>query len=190
MEDTNLRGLTRIHSVKIRLIRFCTARTTMMKLCSQAARIWSAVTCHRFAALATCRQSRDASSAPGELDAFPHSTATSRLPKARTSLRTPEWLRLRRAGFIRGETAVCKMKRVLVCALVLGFAANCAVLGAEEFWPSNEWSRATPAEVGLEQGKLEAARDYALSAGGSGYIVRHGRLALTWGDARQLYDLK
>src|SRR5213593_1509559 len=48
MEDTNLRGLTRIHSVKIRLIRFCTARTTMMKLCSQAARIWSAVTCHRF----------------------------------------------------------------------------------------------------------------------------------------------
>src|SRR5437867_1406287 len=89
-----------------------------------------------------------------------------------------------------GQPAVFKMKRVLGCALVLGFVGICAALGAGEFWPSNEWSQSTPAEVGLEQGKLETARDYALSAGGSGYIVRHGRLALTWGDARQLYDLK
>jgi len=54
-----------------------------------------------FAALATCRQSRAAFSGPGKLDAFPHSTATSRLPKARTSPRTPKRLRLRRAVFIR-----------------------------------------------------------------------------------------
>jgi CubicO group peptidase (beta-lactamase class C family) len=82
------------------------------------------------------------------------------------------------------------MKRDFASALLLCVAGNCAVLSAEESWPSNEWSRATPAEVGLEQGTLEAARDYALSAGGSGYIVRRGGLALTWGDARQLYDLK
>src|SRR5881397_2371087 len=50
-----------------------------------------------FAALATCRQSRAASSGPLELYAFPRSTATSRLPKARTSPRTPKWLRLRGA---------------------------------------------------------------------------------------------
>ena len=37
-------------------------------------------------------------SGPGDLDAFSHSTATSRLRKARTSPRTPKQLRLRRAG--------------------------------------------------------------------------------------------
>jgi CubicO group peptidase (beta-lactamase class C family) len=61
---------------------------------------------------------------------------------------------------------------------------------AEDFWPSNEWNRATPAEVGLDSAKLEAARDYALSTGGSGYITRHGKLLLAWGDVRQRYDLK
>jgi len=55
-----------------------------------------------FAALATCRQSRAAASGPGESDAFLHSTATSRLAKARTSPRTPKWLRLRRAVSTRG----------------------------------------------------------------------------------------
>jgi hypothetical protein len=32
--------------------------------------------------------------------------------------------------------------------------------------------------------KLEAARDYALSGGGSGYITRHGKLVQAWGDVR------
>src|SRR5436309_13675891 len=41
---------------------------------------------------------RAASSGPGRSDALPHWTATSRLPKARTSPRTPRSLRLRRAG--------------------------------------------------------------------------------------------
>src|SRR5262245_39094775 len=82
------------------------------------------------------------------------------------------------------------MKQNLLAALLLCSVGNHAAFGAEEFWPSNEWNRATPADVGLEQGKLEAARDYALTAGGSGYILRHGRLALSWGDARQVYDLK
>jgi len=72
-------------------------KTRKEPLCAQTARIWSAVTCHRFSALATCRQSRAVSSGPRELDAFPHSTATRRLPKARTSPRTPK-LRPCRAG--------------------------------------------------------------------------------------------
>jgi CubicO group peptidase (beta-lactamase class C family) len=53
-----------------------------------------------------------------------------------------------------------------------------------------EWSRAAPAEVGMENALLEKARDYALTGEGSGYIIRHGRLVLSWGDPRRLYDLK
>jgi CubicO group peptidase (beta-lactamase class C family) len=53
-----------------------------------------------------------------------------------------------------------------------------------------EWSQATPAEVGLDEAKLVSARDYALQGVGSGYIVRHGRLVMSWGDSKQRYDLK
>ena len=38
--------------------------------------------------------------------------------------------------------------------------------------------------------KLERARDYALTGGGSGYVIRFGKLAISWGDPHQLYDLK
>jgi hypothetical protein len=37
---------------------------------------------------------------------------------------------------------------------------------------------------------LAQARDYALTAGGSGFITRHGKLVMTWGDTKELYDLK
>jgi CubicO group peptidase (beta-lactamase class C family) len=37
---------------------------------------------------------------------------------------------------------------------------------------------------------LLKARDYALTGGGSGVIIRQGRLVLEWGDPAQLYDLK
>jgi CubicO group peptidase (beta-lactamase class C family) len=37
---------------------------------------------------------------------------------------------------------------------------------------------------------LLRARDYALTAGGSGYITRHGKLVLAWGDPKKRYDLK
>jgi hypothetical protein len=73
-----------------------------------------------FAALATCRQSRAASSGPDELDAVPHSTATSRLSKARTSPRTPKWSRLRRAGRNAGSPPTVAMPmavRRLECAV-------------------------------------------------------------------------
>jgi CubicO group peptidase (beta-lactamase class C family) len=42
----------------------------------------------------------------------------------------------------------------------------------------------------MDPAKLEAARGYALAAGGSGMILRHGCLVLHWGDLRLLYDLK
>jgi CubicO group peptidase (beta-lactamase class C family) len=71
-------------------------------------------------------------------------------------------------------------------ATLLGLAPAAAV----EFWPGEEWATATPAEAGLDSVGLEAARDYARSAGGSGYITRGGRLVMAWGDAGQRYDLK
>lgn len=53
-----------------------------------------------------------------------------------------------------------------------------------------EWEMATPASQGMEDSKLSQARDYALTGEGSGYIIRHGRLVLSWGDTKKLYDLK
>jgi CubicO group peptidase (beta-lactamase class C family) len=60
----------------------------------------------------------------------------------------------------------------------------------EVAWPIPQWSRAAPAEVGMDEAALATARDYALTGGGSGYITRHGRLVMTWGDPRARYDLK
>ncbi|MHC1767309.1 MAG: serine hydrolase [Verrucomicrobiia bacterium] len=61
---------------------------------------------------------------------------------------------------------------------------------AQPSWPNPDWPRATPAEVGLDEGKLAQARDYALTGGGAGCIIRHGKLVLAWGDPKQLYELK
>ena len=57
-------------------------------------------------------------------------------------------------------------------------------------WPADQWSTATPAEAGMVAARLEQARDYALTGGGSGMITRHGKVVLTWGDQAKLYDLK
>jgi CubicO group peptidase (beta-lactamase class C family) len=62
--------------------------------------------------------------------------------------------------------------------------------GSAEIWPDKEWAHATAAEAGLDSAKLAEARDYALTGGGAGYITRGGKLVLSWGDARQRYDLK
>ncbi|MDZ4403398.1 MAG: serine hydrolase [Prosthecobacter sp.] len=56
--------------------------------------------------------------------------------------------------------------------------------------PGADWTWATPAEAGLDETKLAAARDYALTGGGSGCIIHHGRLVMSWGDFKQRYDLK
>lgn len=57
-------------------------------------------------------------------------------------------------------------------------------------YPEKSWLKATAADVGMDVSLLHAAREYALSAGGSGYITRHGKLVLSWGDAAKKYDLK
>ena len=57
-------------------------------------------------------------------------------------------------------------------------------------WPSPQWPVARPADVGLDVARLNDAREYSLSAGGSGMIVRHGKRVMQWGDASQRYDIK
>jgi CubicO group peptidase (beta-lactamase class C family) len=56
--------------------------------------------------------------------------------------------------------------------------------------PPSEWPRAKPADVNMDEGLLVHARDYALHGGGSGYVIRHGKLVFSWGDPKQKYDLK
>jgi CubicO group peptidase (beta-lactamase class C family) len=65
-----------------------------------------------------------------------------------------------------------------------------AAIGPTEAWPMPRWERAEPAALGLDRARLEHARDYALTGGGSGHIIRGGKLVLVWGDPDRRYDLK
>jgi CubicO group peptidase (beta-lactamase class C family) len=52
------------------------------------------------------------------------------------------------------------------------------------------WDSATPQQAGMNESKLQQARDYALTGGGSGCIIRGGKLVMSWGDQARRYDLK
>ncbi|MBL7041954.1 MAG: serine hydrolase [Pirellulaceae bacterium] len=62
--------------------------------------------------------------------------------------------------------------------------------GADEVWPLPKWQIAKPADVGMDEAQLDRARDYALTGRGSGYITRHGKLVMSWGNLQTRYDLK
>ena len=57
-------------------------------------------------------------------------------------------------------------------------------------WPTNGWVDVLPDDFGLQQSLLEQARDYALTGGGSGFIIKNGHRVLTWGSASTRYSLK
>ena len=70
-------------------------------------------------------------------------------------------------------------------------------------YPTTTWTTAaTPAEVGLNVTKLDEAKTYATSKprnfpnttnsdnGGSGVVIRYGKLAYQWGSLTQTYDVK
>lgn len=85
------------------------------------------------------------------------------------------------------------MRGATVGRIGIFVAAAMAVPGlvaAAEVWPLPEWPTATPREVGLEEGRLREARDYALTGGGAGCIVRGGKRVMTWGDLSKRFDLK
>ncbi|MGH9630852.1 MAG: serine hydrolase [Bryobacteraceae bacterium] len=76
---------------------------------------------------------------------------------------------------------------------------SCTAIAAVLLWPAalpgqrkglGEWPKAPPHEVGLNESKLDVARDYALTGGGSGMIIRYGKLVYAWGNPDALYDLK
>jgi len=71
--------------------------------------------------------------------------------------------------------------------LLVTTAGHCAV---DDVWPLPEWAKAEPRDVGMDAAQLRKARDYARTGGGSGYITRHGRLVMAWGDRQRRYDLK
>jgi len=56
------------------------------------------------------------------------------------------------------------------------FLFTLSALTAEITFPAADWPKASPREVGLDESKLQQARDYALTAEGSGYVTRHGNL--------------
>ncbi len=87
----------------------------------------------------------------------------------------------RRARLRTWGKAACSL---LMALLPAPFAAKAAD------FPGETWTTATPAEAGLEERPLIEARDYALTGGGSGYLIRGGRLVLSWGDPAKRYDLK
>lgn len=73
--------------------------------------------------------------------------------------------------------------------LVLVYCPSLLAIEKKVF-PSRQWQKAQPETVGLDPNKLEQAKEYALTGSGSGFITRHGKLVLSWGDINKKYDLK
>lgn len=76
--------------------------------------------------------------------------------------------------------------------LILAFtlSISCSPSGEKAVWPDPEWAGADPTDMGLDTARLEQARDYALTGGGSGMIIVKGYQVMAWGNPDQLYDLK
>ena len=83
-----------------------------------------------------------------------------------------------------------QIAQFLRALLLLVLCLPAVSAGAEEVWPGRDWPAATPAQAGLDAKRLAEARDYALTGGGSGCVVRGGRVVMTWGDQAAVYDLK
>ena len=70
------------------------------------------------------------------------------------------------------------------------FRADGAAVENDPVFPGKTWESVPPETLGMNREKLEAARTYALSAEGAGYIARHGKLVMAWGPVEKTYDLK
>lgn len=76
-----------------------------------------------------------------------------------------------------------------VAALSLVFGLPAAARAAE-VWPGSEWETATPESQGLDPRGVEEAADLALRhGGGSGCVIRFGRLVKEWGPVDRLADI-
>lgn len=79
-------------------------------------------------------------------------------------------------------------RAISLLAAGIALAGNASILAAE--FPDTAWPKARCADVDLAEARLQQARDYALTGGGSGLIIRHGKLVMSWGDPEKRYDLK
>lgn len=79
------------------------------------------------------------------------------------------------------------MRRILLPAVLS--LVTCSASHAAD-WPGKVWEVASPESLHLDAAKLAQARDYALTGGGSGCVIKGGRLVMQWGDQAALYDLK
>jgi CubicO group peptidase (beta-lactamase class C family) len=91
-----------------------------------------------------------------------------------------------------GYTASSSAGLRTITATVNGISARATadVKSTATLWPSASWSIATPASQNMDAALLAQARDYAMTYGGSGMIVRGGRQVLAWGNLVTRYDVK
>lgn len=68
--------------------------------------------------------------------------------------------------------------------------AKADVKSTATIWPATAWTIATPASQNMDATLLAQARDFALTYGGAGMIVRGGRQVMVWGNPAQRYDVK
>ena len=87
---------------------------------------------------------------------------------------------------------VALLGAAVACGLLACASAGVAGDGAggAAAIPGDAWQRIAPAEAAMDKKLLDKARDYALAGGGSGCVIRGGRLVYSWGDQEKLYDLK
>jgi CubicO group peptidase (beta-lactamase class C family) len=91
----------------------------------------------------------------------------------------------------RGSMAMLRQLTAILMGLGLTWLSSTCLRAEDKLvWPEATWTATEPADAGLDRTQLLKARDYALTGGGSGYIVCGGKLVLSWGDAKKRYDLK
>jgi len=85
----------------------------------------------------------------------------------------------------RGRTAMKRLATVGLTVIGVWWCGHPA-WADEAVFPDRSWQERSPAEVGMNVGKLEELRRYA---GGLGCVVRHGYMVYTWGDATKRMDV-
>ncbi len=84
----------------------------------------------------------------------------------------------------------CHPWPIVATLLLTGVFPFALAHGETPAYPRAEWPTATPASMGVNENLLRQARDYALHAGGAGYVVYQGKLIMSWGDTARRFDLK
>ncbi|MDY7010040.1 MAG: hypothetical protein SVV80_04725 [Planctomycetota bacterium] len=81
------------------------------------------------------------------------------------------------------------MSRTMLRIIITVFAIQMSALpvpAGKTVFPGKTWTVRTPAEVGLDKGKLKDFSDYL---GGRGCVTRYGVMVYTWGDFKRRGDV-